>query len=101
MNRGVSLVIVVAIVAIAAFAAWSFGLFGVDTDGRLRPPTVDADVSGGEVPKVQVETAKVRVDESSTTIRVPTITVGEREVEVKLPTIKVTKPGDDGSPKAE
>ncbi len=64
-----------------AALAWALGLFNVDTSGRLEAPKVE--VSGGEVPEVQVETAKVDV--------------GTKETTIEVPTVEVQRPGDDGS----
>ena len=94
MKRALLLIVLVALLAVVAVVVRPLGLLDVDTDGRLRPPTVDASVSGGEIPKVQVEAAKVDVGTRSTTIKVPQVRLGEREVQVKLPTIKVTKVGE-------
>ncbi|WP_235976963.1 hypothetical protein [Sandaracinobacteroides hominis] len=72
-------VVLVAVLALAI--AWALGLFNVDTSGKLEAPEVA--VTGGEVPTVQVETADVNV--------------GTEKKTIEVPTVSVTKPGDDGS----
>jgi len=91
------LLIVLVLVGLAV-AAQMTGLISVNTSGMLRAPSVDLRVSGGEAPKVQVETAKVKVGVTERTIEVPSVDVGMREKGVALPTVDVSKaPKDDGS----
>lgn len=70
---------VVALIALALLAiAWALGLFNVETEGQLKAPEVE--VTGGEVPDVDVQAAD--------------IDVGTKETTVEVPTIEVTKPGE-------
>jgi hypothetical protein len=78
---GGTIAIIVVVALAAAALAWALGLFNVDTSGSLEAPKVA--ITGGEVPKVQVETAD--------------IDVGTKTATVELPTVEVTPPGDDGS----
>lgn len=78
---GRTALIIILLLALAALAAYALGLFNVDASGDLKAPEVE--VSGGEVPDVQVETADV--------------TVGEEPVTVDVPTVDVEPVGDDGS----
>lgn len=50
---------------------------------------LNVDVKGGKLPTVSAETGKVAVGESSSTVRVPTVEMKEKQV--KLPTIDVQK----------
>ena len=90
--RGVLILIVVLLLV---GLAWAAGLFNVDTSGHLKAPQVA--VSGGEIPKVQVETAKINVGSKTETVKTPEVSVGTKNTSVKVPTISVDKPSDDGS----
>lgn len=92
--RGV--LVLLAIVVIAGIA-WAAGLFNVDTSGQLKAPEVS--VGGGELPDVQVETAKIGVGSKEETVTVPDVSVDTKEETINVPTISVDKPGDDGSAK--
>ncbi len=92
--RGV--LILIAVLVIAGIA-WAAGLFNVDTSGSLKAPQVT--VQGGEVPDVQVETAKVNVGSKEESVTVPDVHVDTKETSVTVPTVSVEKPGDDGSAK--
>lgn len=78
-GRTIAIVAVVAIVGLGV--AYAAGLFNIDSSGSLTAPTVT--VEGGEVPKVQVETAD--------------IDVGTKTKTIEVPTVSVTPAGDDGS----
>jgi hypothetical protein len=73
----IALAAVVALIVIA----FATGFFNLDMSGELRAPNVE--VSGGEVPDVQLETGEVKV--------------GTEKVTVDVPTVEVTNPGDDGN----
>ncbi len=78
-GRLITIVVLLAVLGLGG--AWAAGLFNVDTSGKLETPKVT--VQGGEMPNVQVETAD--------------IDVGTKEKTIDVPTVTVTKPGDDGS----
>lgn len=82
-ESGIGRVLLLALVAalVLGLIAWATGLINLDASGKLETPQVK--VEGGEIPKVQVETADVNI--------------GEKKVTVDVPTISVDKPGDDGS----
>lgn len=92
-GRTIGLIILVLVVLAAI--AWAAGLFNVDTSGSLKAPEVS--VKGGEVPDVQVETAKVSVGSKQEPITVPDVHVDTKKTSVTVPTVSVDKPGDDGS----
>lgn len=78
-GRTIAIVAVVAVIGLGV--AYAAGLFNVDASGSLEAPTVS--VQGGEVPKVQVETAD--------------IDVGTKTKTIEVPTVSVTPAGDDGN----
>lgn len=91
------LLVVLVLVGLAVVAQLT-GLIAVNTSGMLRAPSVDVRLSGGEAPKVQVETAKVKVGVTEKTIEIPNVDVGMRQKDVALPTVDLSKaPKDDGS----
>jgi hypothetical protein len=63
------LLVVVALIGIA----WYIGLIDFDASGELQAPKVE--VTGGELPKVDVETADIEIGTKTQTIEVPTIEV--------------------------
>jgi len=84
-NRsGGSTVAFLVLIAVAAIGvAWMLGLFNIDASGKLEAPRVK--VQGGEMPKVQIETADVDV--------------GTKTATIEVPSVEVTPAGDDGSAK--
>jgi cytoskeletal protein RodZ len=70
-GRTILVIVLVALVALAI--AWALGLFQVETDGQLKAP--DVNVSGGEVPDVDVQAADVDIGTKTETIEVPTVDV--------------------------
>lgn len=79
---GGRLIVAILLLSVLALAiGWALGLFSIDTSGRLEAPSVA--VTGGEMPSVQVDTARVNV--------------GTTEKTIAVPTVSVTKPGDDAS----
>lgn len=92
-------IILVLVVLIGlAVLAQMVGLISVNTSGILRAPSVAVNVTGGEAPKVQVETAKVQVGVTEKTVELPNVDVGMKDRSVDLPTINVDKAAkDDGS----
>lgn len=63
------LLVVLALIAVA----WLTGLIDFDASGDLEAPRVE--VTGGEVPSVDVDTADIEVGTKTETIEVPTIDV--------------------------
>ncbi len=91
------LLVLVVLIGLAVLAQMT-GLISVNTSGMLRAPSVAVNVSGGEAPKVQVETAKVKVGVTERTVELPNVDVGMKDRSVDLPTINVDKAAkDDGS----
>jgi len=78
-RRVLGILIIVVLVAIAAVAT---GFINVSTSGRFQAPAVA--VTGGEVPKVDVETKRVVLETKPQTVEVPTIETKTTNVEVPV-----------------
>jgi hypothetical protein len=74
-----AVLILVVIVAIAAVAT---NFVNVSTSGELRAPSVS--VQGGEVPKVDVETKRLVVEQREQSVNVPKVETETRNVEVPV-----------------
>ena len=92
------LALLIALVGLAVLAQMT-GLLDFDTRGTVRAPKIDVKVTGGELPDVDVDTAKVKVGVTEKTVKLPSgVEVGTQKEQVKLPEVKVDETGDDGSP---
>ena len=92
------LALLIALIGLAVLAQMT-GLVDFDTSGTLRAPAIDVKVRGGEVPDVDVETAKVKVGVTEKTVKLPSrVDVDMQREQVKLPEVDVDEPTDDGSP---
>ncbi|MFC3712663.1 hypothetical protein ACFOMD_08780 [Sphingoaurantiacus capsulatus] len=92
------LILALVVLAGLAFLAQATGLVAFGTSGALRAPSVDLRVDGGEVPKVQVEAAKVKVGVTEKTVELLNVDVGMREKAVAIPKVELNKATtDDGS----
>lgn len=92
------LALLIALIGLAVLAQMT-GLIDFDTRGTLRAPAIDVQVRGGEVPKVDVDTAKVKVGVTEKTVKLPSgVDVDMQKEQVKLPEVDVDKTDDDGSP---
>lgn len=91
------LALVIALVGLAVLAQMT-GLLDFDTSGTIKAPAIDVKVSGGELPDVDVDTAKVKVGVTEKTVELPTgVDVDLKDETVKLPEVDVDQPSDDGS----
>jgi hypothetical protein len=91
------LALLIALVGLAVLAQMT-GLLDFDTRGTVRAPAIDVKVSGGELPEVDVETAKVKVGVTEKTMKLPSgVDVDMQKEQVKLPEVKVDETTDDGS----
>ena len=91
------LALLIALVGLAVLAQMT-GLLDFDTRGTLRAPAIDVKVRGGELPEVDVETAKVKVGVTEKTVKLPSgVDVDMQKEQVKLPEVKVDETRDDGS----
>ena len=78
----------------------------VDTSGDIELPEVaaDVDVSGGELPEVDVDTADIDVGTGTATIDVPSdvdVDVETREQELSYPTIDIESPEENVTPEQD
>ncbi len=70
------LLLLIIIIAVAA-AALALGLVRIDSIGSLQPPHVA--IEGGQIPKIEVNTAKIDMHRKTVTITVPEMTVEKPE----------------------
>lgn len=79
--------------AVALAIAWAVD---VDVTGDVELPEVTADIRGGEMPRVDVNTVDIDVSEGTATVPYPSdIEVETSEAEVPFPKIEVTPPEED------
>ena len=76
--------------AVAVLAGLSLTSCDVKQTQEAKAPTVE--VSPGQMPKYDVDTAKVSVDEKKTEVTVPKVTTEQKTVTV--PDVNVTMPGE-------
>jgi hypothetical protein len=57
----------------AVVAAFAFGLVRINSIGSLQPPHVA--IEGGQVPKIELNTARIDMHSKTVTIDVPEVTV--------------------------
>lgn len=86
----IALVIIVALVV----AAFAFGFINIDQTREGSVPTVKLETSGGQAPTFDVDTAKIAVGEKEANVKVPTIDVGTKDSSVTVPTISMDRAGD-------
>jgi hypothetical protein len=84
--RAVLLIIIIAIVVL--IAAVASGFLNINQIRGARAPAVNAtgngvSASGGQAPAFQVETGSIKV--------------GSKDAQVKVPTLEVSKPGNDAA----
>ena len=86
---------IIAILVIVALvvAAFAFGFINIDQTRETSLPTVKMEATSGQAPAFDVNTAKVDVGTTKTTVEVPTVDVGTKDTAVTLPTISV-EPAD-------
>ncbi len=77
------------IVVLLLIAGLWLGLLRVDQTQQAQLPKVS--VSGGQAPKFDVQTAKVDVGTTQTTIAVPKVETEKKAID--LPKVTVDKPG--------
>ena len=90
MSSGARSGLIIAVVAIAAIiAAFAFGLIDINQTKETKLPEVS--VQGGQTPAFDVDTAKVDVGTTNTSVDLPTVKVGTTKENVELPTVDVKK----------
>lgn len=95
MKRGALLLLgLIAVAALVVFVGRASGFLQIGSTGNLQAPEIAVETVGGEIPKVQFETARLDVSARPVAVQVPKLEVGEREVSVRLPTIRIQKAAD-------
>jgi Cu/Ag efflux protein CusF len=89
ISNGLSVAVLGAVTAVAL----SLTSCDVKQTQEAKAPTVD--VSPGQMPKYDVDTAKVTVDSEKKEVTVPKITTEQKTVTV--PDVNVTMPGDQAA----
>lgn len=87
------LIAVIVIIGLVV-AAFAFGFVNIDQIREGKAPTVKLETSGGQVPKFDVETAKIDIGKTKETVKVPTVDVGSKDTQVTLPTITMERADD-------
>ena len=77
------LVILLLVVIVLIYTGW----INFSTQGQLTAP--DIDVTGGELPSVEMNTKEVVVGTENRTVEVPVVTTEERTIQV--PTVGTTE----------
>jgi len=89
-RSGARIGIIVGVVAVLAIiAAFAFGLIDINQTREMKAP--DVQVSGGQSPAFDVDTAKVDVGTKTTDVTVPKVEVGTTKEQIKVPTVDVEK----------
>jgi Cu/Ag efflux protein CusF len=79
------LILIILIIAVlVAIAAVATGFIDVSSSGRFKAPDVDVTATGGELPKVDVDTKSVTIESREKTVDVP----GPGTVEADVPVVK-------------
>lgn len=94
MTSGSKIILTALAVAIVvAIAMWAID---VDVTGDVELPRIEANVEGGEMPDVDVDTADVDVGMEEGNVAVPSdIEVETTQTEIPYPTIDVEGPEED------
>lgn len=95
MKTGATIAGVAAVAVIVAIGVYMID-FDVTEEGSL--PDVDVSVEGGNLPEVDAEVGSVTTGTTTETVTVPDVDVDvdTEEAEIKVPTISVNPPADDG-----
>lgn len=84
-------IIVIVALVVAAFA---FGLINIDQVREAKAPAVKLETSGGQAPVFDIETAKIDIGKTESTVKVPTVDVGSKDATVTMPTVSVERADD-------
>ena len=82
MKRLLLGILIIAVVAL--IVAVLTGFVTLQTQGQLKPPTVDINATGGTLPQVDVDTKKVVVGTTETTVGAPGIGIEQRQLKVPV-----------------
>lgn len=78
----------VLVVVLLFGVAWAFGLVNLQQTRDARLPRIS--VEGGQLPRFNVDAARVDVGTKTETVRVPEVNVRDHAIEV--PSVEVQKP---------
>ncbi len=67
----------------------------VEQTQEAEPPDVDVDVTGGQLPRFDIDGPDIDVGLKETTVKVPKLVVVMEEVDVEVPYIDIDLPGED------
>ena len=84
------------IVLAAIVVAGGFYMVDIDQTREAEMPSVDVDVSGGQLPAFDAEVGTIRVTEEEITTTVPEVDVTMEEKTITLPGLDVEPPKNDG-----
>lgn len=93
-----SLTAVTRLASICTVAGAAFSLVSCDVKQTQEAKAPTVAVSPGQMPKYDVDTAKVSVDAKKTEVTVPKVTTEQKSVTV--PDVNITMPGESPSPAA-
>ena len=99
MKQYPSLTAVTRFASVCAAATAAFSLVSCDVKQTQEAKAPSVDVSPGQMPKYDVDAAKVSVDSKKTEVTVPKVTTEQKTVTV--PDVNVTMPGESASPAAD
>jgi hypothetical protein len=82
------------ILAAVVLVAGLFYFVDVDMTKEARLPDVDVNVSGGQLPEVDVKTGSIELKKEDVTVAVPDVDVKMEDKTISVPTIEV-KPASE------
>lgn len=94
MDAKNGILIAIGAAAVVALAVFAFYMVDIDQTQDAKLPDVNVEVKGGQAPKFDVDTGKVKVGSEDVKVKVPEVKLKEETVTV--PTIKVEPPKEDG-----
>ncbi len=90
MSSGARTVLIVAVIAILVIiGAFAFGFIDINQTREAMLPKVKTE--GGQMPRFDVNTAKVDVGTTNATVDVPKVDVETKKENVPIPTVDVKK----------
>lgn len=85
---------IIAILFLAVLAVGTYYLVDVEFTKEARLPNVDINVSGGQMPEVQVKTGSIKVTKENVTVKVPDVDMKMVDKNVSIPSLEVTTPSE-------
>ena len=84
------LILLLVVVLVVIALVWT-GILDVRTRGALRAPDIDVSATGGELPKVDVETRDVVIGTRNESVEVPVVETEERQIDVPVVGVEAEK----------